>query len=221
LERDDLREAWASFELHLQRTERLNDALVAQAMTHRAQTSLAREGRFLVLEIVVNFIAVIALGSFAFDRVNDVWAATSAAVLGVALIVVNATLLGITIAVRRLDFEEPVVAIQTALGRIALRRARLTTAILLAGPLLWTPLSIVGCALLGLNAVRAFGLAYVAANLAVGAFVIFGGWLAARYLGPRMRGSRWTTRAIDALSGNRYREAADFLNTIERFRMET
>jgi hypothetical protein len=218
MESDDLREAWASLEAHLRRTERLNDALVAQSMTRRAQTSLVREERFLALEIVVNYAGVVALGWFAFDHVHDIWAAVCAVILGVSLIVINLILVGILVAIKRLDFEEPVLAIQMGLERIALRRARLTTAILLAGPLLWTPLSIIGFSLLGLDAVRSLGMTYVGANLAVGALVAAGGWIAARYLSSRLRGSRWAMRAIDALSGSSYREAADFLNTIKRFR---
>jgi hypothetical protein len=166
---------------------------------------------------VVNFIAVVALGSFAYDHAGNVWAASSAAVLGAALIVINATLVGIAVAVRRLDFEQPVLRIQVALERIALGRARLTAAILAAGPLLWTPLSIIGLSMLGVDAARAVGPGYVAANLAVGVFVAFGAWMAARYLGSRLRGSLWTARAIDALSGSRFREAANFLSTAERF----
>ena len=218
MEGDDLREVWASFEQHLQRTERLNEFLVAQSMVKRAETPLVRERRFLVLEIAINYVAVVALGSFAFDHARDIGAAVSAAVLGVALLLINLALIGVAAAIARIDFEEPVLAIQSTLERIKMRRARLTAAILLAGPLLWTPMMVLGVSLLGLDAVRALGIPYIAANLVVGAIVAIGGWIAARRFGPRLRGSRWAARAIDALSGSSYREAADFLDTIERYK---
>jgi hypothetical protein len=218
MERDDLHEAWASLETHLRRTERLNDLLVSQSMTQSAQTPLVREKRWLLFEIVVNYIGVIALGSFAVDHFSQTGTALCAAVLAAALIAINVVLIGNVVAIARIDFQEPVLAIQSALERLKMRRARLTAAILLGGPLLWTPLLVVGLALLGIDGVRALGLPYLAVNVAFGATVAIGGWLAARHFGRRFSGSRWARGAIDALSGSSYREAADFLDTIERFR---
>jgi len=218
MERDDLREVWASLETQLRRVEGLNDMLVTQSLAQRAQTPLVRERRMLWLEIAANAIAVMALGSFAADRAHDPAVLISAGTLAVALLIVNATLLRIAISLRAIDFDEPVLAIQTALEREKMRRARLTAAILLAGPLLWTPLLIVMLALGGVDAMRALGVAYLAVNLAFGLAVAIGGWLAARHFAPRLRGAGWVARAADALSGGSYREAADFLDTIVRFK---
>jgi hypothetical protein len=217
MERDDLHEAWASLEAHLQRTERLNDLLVTHSMTQGAQTTLARGKHRLVAEIALNYIAVVALGAFAADRSGQIATIVSAAILAASLIAINVVLIGIALAIGRLDYEEPVVAIQTALERIQMRRARLTAITLVAGPLLWPPMLVVLLSLFGLDAFHVLGIPYLAANAAFGLTVGIFAWVAARRFGSRFARSRWIRGAVDALSGKAYLRAAESLDTIERF----
>ena len=217
MERDDLIEAWASLEAHLKRTQKLNDAFVAQSMTNRAQTALARERRWLVVEIVVNYVAIIALGSFAASHYAQAAAFVSTCVLDAALIAINVVLINIATAIGRLDYEEPIVAIQSTLERIKMRRVWLTGAIFATGPLLWTALTIVMLAAAGVDAIGTLGIAYVAANVLFGIVVCAAAWAFARTIGPRVARTGWARTLVDALSGSEYRRAADVLDTIERF----
>ncbi|HZZ64353.1 MAG TPA: hypothetical protein VFE17_02555 [Candidatus Baltobacteraceae bacterium] len=217
MESPDLREAWAALETHLAHTERLNDLLVAQSMTARAKAPLAREQRLLGLEIVLNYIALIAIGSFAADNFSHRVVFLSAVILGVALIVANVVTIGILVGIRSIDFDEPVVAIQSVLERMKMRRSALVAAELLTAPLLWTPLLVVALTLMHVDAVRVLGVPYLAANVAVTAAIAAGVWMAAHLLARREGGSRWMTRAADILSGRSYRDSSDFLDTIDRF----
>jgi len=217
MERDDLREAWASLEAHVEKTERLNDLLVAQSMSRKAETSLMSERRTLWLELLLNYAAVVALGSFGASHVHDTAAVVSAAILDAALIAYNAVAIGILIGLHSIDYDEPVVAIQSALQRVKMRRVKLTAVTLLAAPLLWTPLFIVLIALAGGNAMR-LGPAYIVANVTVGITLCAGGLIVARSAAARFSDAGWWKKAVDALSGKTYAQASDFLDTIARFR---
>lgn len=218
MERDDLREAWEALEAHVSKTEKLNDLLVSQSATRGARTSLDRERRWLTIEVVLNYVAVVALGSFAADHLANAAAAVSAGVLAAYLVVVNVALIGIIAGLAQLDYDEPVLAVQTALERIAMRRGLLVATILVTGPLLWAPLLVFLISLAGLDALRVLGMPYIAANLALGALFAAAGYTVARLLEPHVRGSSWLARFVRALAGQEYREAAQMLDTIERFR---
>jgi hypothetical protein len=109
-------------------------------------------------------------------------------------------------------------AVQAELGRIKARRAALTAGILIVSPLLWTPLLVLGLGIFGIDAVSTLGIAYLAANAAFGLLVGAAAWLTVRLFGRHLRTSPWTERAVDALTGRAYREAAEYLDTIERYR---
>lgn len=217
MENSDLNQAWASLQTHLERTQRLNDLLVAQSMMKQAQTPLTREKRALAIEIVVNYAGVVGLGSFAAGNASRPDVLISAAILAASLIAINIALISIALAISDLDYEEPVVAIQAQLERLKMRRAGLTAIILIAGPLLWVPLFVVLLGLAGIDALQVLGIPYLAANAALGITIAAAAMLWARRYGSGFLRSRWGRRAADALSGQSYREAAEFLDTIERF----
>ena len=221
MERDELDAAWLSLEQHLRRTERLNDLLVAQSMTGRAQSALVTEKRWIVTEVVLNYAGVVALGSFAASHAAHASIAVCAGILAAALIAVNIGLIRIAVAIAGLDYDEPVVAIQSALERIRMQRARLTAAILFTAPLLWLPMLGATLGLLGIDAFRVLTPAYLAANAAFGVAVAIAGWFAARKLDTRNATNRWVRVMLDALSGTSYREASQSLDTIERFASQT
>lgn len=217
MERDNVLEAWASLEAQLKRTERLNDLIVVESLARKAQTPLRREGFFLWLEIAINALAVVALGSFAADRAGSL-AGTCAAILGAAALAFNAVLISIAAGIARLDFENPVVALQTELARLKVRRAALVAVTLSVAPLLWAPLIVVLVGAVGVDPVRALGVPFIAANFAFGALVAGGAFIVARVFGDGLRKAPWMSRAVDAFSGGAYREATDYLDTIERYR---
>jgi len=216
MERDTVLEAWASLEAQLKQTQRLNDLIVVESLGRRAQTPLQRERFLLWLEVGINALAIVALGSFAADRFGS-FAGICAAILGAVVLTIDAVLIGIAVSLSRLDLQDPVIALQAELARIKKRRAALVAAALVAGPLLWAPLLVVLVAAAGLDPVSALGVPYIAANFAFGFVVAGAALLIARLFGERLRTSPWISGLIDALSGQAYRQAADYLDTIERY----
>ena len=216
MERDDVREAWASFEAQLRRTERLSDLIVVESLSRRARAPLNRERFFLWVEIGLNALAVVFLGSFAFNHAGSA-AGVCATILAAALLAVDAVLTSIAVGLSRVDFENSVLQVQAELAGIKARRAALVAATLTAGPLLWTPLLVVLIAVAGADPVRALGIPYIAANAAFGAFVAGGALLVARFFGERLRTSPRMVAVVDGLSGRSYSEAAEYLDTIERY----
>jgi hypothetical protein len=217
MERDDVRDAWDSFEAQLKQSSQLSDLILVESLTSKARTPLTGERRFVLAETAVNSIVLVALGSFAFDHAATA-AGICAAILAGALIAIDAVLIGVALALSRIDFDTPVLAVQAELGRIKARRAALTAGILIVSPLLWTPLLVLGLGIFGIDAVSTLGIAYLAANAAFGLLVGAAAWLTVRLFGRHLRTSPWTERAVDALTGRAYREAAEYLDTIERYR---
>jgi hypothetical protein len=218
MERDEVKEAWSRCEAYLKRSEALNQLIVANSLARRVRSRLAREQRMLGIEITANFVAIVMLGAIGFGRGGTLSLAIASAVLGAALIAVNIALIAVAVALKRIDFDKPVVTIQAGLERIKIGRAGITAGVLLAAPLLWTPLLVVSFGLFGSDATKVLGVPYLAANLAAGGAIAVAGWISARRIKQGTIASKWLARAVEALSGESYREAAAFLDSIERFR---
>ncbi|MBV9232545.1 MAG: hypothetical protein JO030_00770 [Candidatus Eremiobacteraeota bacterium] len=218
MERDDFREAWASLQPDAAMQEAIERALSRQAGIKAAHTALQRDRGQLSLEVALNYAAVIALGAFAVHHAMHVTYMLCAALLGSGLLAVNLELLRIAMALRRLDYGQPVFALQSSIEAIRTRRARLTAIILALAPLAWTPLLVVAVAIFGGDAIATLGTAYIAANAAFSLAFALAAWLGARRFGRHVAHSGWLRGLTDALSGQAYREALERLTSLERFR---
>jgi hypothetical protein len=126
------------------------------------------------------------------------------------------------VALARIDYDEPVFAIARAVDRLRLLRARAAMWTLVFAPLMWPPLAIVGLrAFLGLDAMAAFGLPWLAANVAFGLAVLAGALVLARRYGKDLSRSSLLGRAVDSFSGSAVRRAAEGLDTLLRYENET
>lgn len=217
MERDDLRDAWASLQPDAATQAAVERALARHSLRRGAQTALDRDRRWTILEVAINYIAVIALGAFAAGHAHRPADIASAGILGMALIALNVALIGIAVALKGIDYQAPVLSLQASIETIRARRAKLTAIVLALAPLAWTPLLVVLVALYGGDATLLGG-AYIAANVAFGAAVALAAWLLARRFWGRIAGSTWLGRVIDALSGQGYRQALERLSSLERFR---
>ncbi|MBV9264142.1 MAG: hypothetical protein JO324_07445 [Candidatus Eremiobacteraeota bacterium] len=217
MERDDLREAWASLQPDAPTQAAVERALARRSLARGMQTALDRERRRTLFEIAGNYVAVIALGAFAADHAHRSADVVGAAILAVALIVLNVALIGLAVALNGIDYEMPLLPLQTSIETIRARRAKLTATVLALAPLAWAPLLVVLVSLAGGDAIALLGRAYIAANAAFGAAVAFAAWLLARRYRGRVR-SPWLSWASNALSGQAYREALERLASLERFR---
>lgn len=125
------------------------------------------------------------------------------------------------VALRSLNYSEPVVTLQQRLEALRLRSLRQRLWLYACIPLLWPPLLIVAMrGLLGLDAYALLGFPYLAVNLLVGlACLPLVLWLA-RVLGPRVTHVPVLRRLVDDLTGRSLREARDALAAAAAFERE-
>ncbi len=218
MELDDFKTIWKEQAARLDSSMRLNEMLVRQSNARRAESSLARLGRSLTIELVLLFAVVVALGWFAANYVAQPAIAACAAILGVyALAIANGEIRQLVM-LREIDFDEPVLVTVRKLERTRLVRIRTTAWALLFGPIMWVPM---GAVLLrvsfGIDAFAVLSPAYIAANVLLGLLVIpLAIWISRRYAG-RLRGSRFVQALAREIAGANLREALEYLDTIDRF----
>ena len=216
---DELRALWAAQDRKLDASLRLNRRLLAESSLARARSALGRLKRLVVIELVGNAIALVALGAFASAYPELRFALPAIALALGALVLVHADIRQLLAA--RIDPGEPVALTQRRLED--LRRLRVTTVrwTLLLAPLAWPPLAIVALKVLfDVDAWDTPGAAWLAANLALGLAVpALAWWLSVRH-GARWRGSPWVARLANTLSGRSLAEAMRALTTITEFENE-
>jgi class 3 adenylate cyclase len=218
MELDDYKAGWAQQTALLESSLRLNDLLVRQSNAGRAQTSLQRLGRGLTIELVLLFATVVALGSFAADHLAQPAVAICAALLGVYGLAIAQGEIRQLVALRDVDFDEPVIAVQRKLERLRLVRLRTTQWALLFGPLLWLPIcAVLVGAFTGADLFAILAWPYIATNALLGlAAIPLSMWIANRYRGNE-RATRFFRGLSGEITGAQLRAALDFVDGIERF----
>jgi hypothetical protein len=179
----------------------------------RTRGALGRLRVWIVVELVLNGLAALWLGSFLGDHV------TAPRFAAPALLLLAAALLAVVSGARQaallagIDLAEPVLASQRRVAALQALRRRTIQATLLAAPLLWVPLVVVAArSLAGLDLVEELP-GWLAANLAFGLAVIpLALWVARR---PGVRRSRFLARLADDLTGRSLVQARTFLAELE------
>jgi hypothetical protein len=217
MEIHELKNLWEQSERRLAASLRLNTLLLQQANLRKAEGSLQRLKRGVVAEFVLNLVGLVLIGSFAADHVREPRFLIPAAALGayaVGLLIAGVRQI---VAIAGVDYDEPVVAIQTRLETLRLLRVRMTLAVLLFAPLMWVPLLIV--ALRGLFGVDAYAInaAWLAANVLFGLAVIPVAIFLARRFGDRLERTGFMRGLADAIAGRSLAAALDSLDSIRRF----
>lgn len=170
---DDLQTHWADYDRKLDLSLRLNTRLVRESILQKAGSSLRRLSLLVAIEIAINFVAVVWLGSFAADYYRSPELLVPAIILDIVAIVLLATGIRQVIALRTIDYSEPVLAIQKRVETLRIERLRITKWILILAPLLWIPLLIVTFqGLLGVNVLDVFDWQWITANVILGLVVI-------------------------------------------------
>ncbi|HEX3671066.1 MAG TPA: hypothetical protein VHT92_05110 [Candidatus Cybelea sp.] len=217
MELDEIKNLWAESNRNLEASMRLNSILMQQSNLRKTETSLQSLARSIALEVIVNVIGVVLIGVFISSNLNEPRFIVPAALIDIyfiALIVAGARQLA---ELRGIDYDEPVVAIQTRLERLRLRRIWTTLATLLFAPLMWVPFMIVGLrAVFGADA-YAGGAAWLAGNVLFGLAVIPVAIFLARRYGSRLAASKPMRALADSIAGHSLKSAMDSLDSIRRF----
>jgi hypothetical protein len=221
MELEDLKRRWEEHDAKLDRSIRLNTRLVQSALLGKADTSIRWLSRGLTFELLLNLVAPVCLGIFIANHVGEARFLLPAVVLHLCAIAVVITLVHQLVAIQRIDYSAPIVEIQKRLESLRVERIRTTIWTLLAAPLLWTPLLIVGLKVLfGVDVYASLGAGFLGANVLFGLLILaLALWVSQRYA-DRMDRSPLMQRLMRTLSGQSLAKATGFLKALARFEEE-
>jgi hypothetical protein len=218
---EDLKQSWAAHDAKLDHSIRLNTQALRTGILGKTEASLRWLSWGILLELSFNLLAPICLGVF----IGDHWMETrflipalALHVCAIALLIANAHQLA---AIRTIDYGSPIVEIQKRLESLRIERIRTTKWTLLAAPLLWPPLLIVGMkGVLGIDAYANFGVGFLVANALFGVAVMMAAlWVSRRYA-DRIDRSSFVRGLMRSLAGQSLIRAAGFLDSLARFEKE-
>jgi hypothetical protein len=218
---DDMKQLWEAQDEKLDTLLRLNTRLLQAPVLGKAESALRRLSFLLGIELLLNVLVALWLGSFLWDHAAEPRFLLPAAVLHLGVIALLAACIRQLVAIGSLDYSAPIVEIQKRMEALRAQRIRATMLTFLGAPLLWTPLLIVGLkGLLGLDAYAILSARYLIANALFGLAVIpLVVWIARRYA-DRMGRSPLVQRLLRDIAGTNLNAAAGFLSRIERFAAE-
>ncbi len=218
MELDELKRLWQEQDRKLDASLRLNRRLLEQSVLAKAAASLRRLDRLLWLELVLDLVPVVWLGSFLADHIGQPRFWIPAAALDAFAIGTVVALAREAFGIRSVDYAAPIVEIQRQIEGVRIRRIRATQWTLALSPLLWTPLLVVALkGFLGVDAYAALGGAFLAANVLFGLGVLgLAVWISRRRA-ERWTGSPMARRLGRALAGQSLADAEAFLGSLGRF----
>jgi len=219
---DELKQQWAEHDRKLEANLSLTRRLLTATKLNRTRSALQRMALFLAFEAAAALAVILLLGSFIGDHITAVRFVIPAVVLDIFQI---ATLIVLVHQIRialHVDYSQPIVKIQAQLESLRILSIRTLLWTLVAAPLLWAPLLIVGLkAFLGLDAYTLFSPAYLLANVGVGLAVVFLAiWISKRF-GHRMSRSPILQQVMRTLAGYNLNLAAGYLAALSEFESET
>ncbi len=214
---DQLRARWNAQGRRLDQQLVLDIDAVRAALSGHAVSAFRRHARWLLLAMIAGALALAALTAFIASQWGDwPWVGIGASLLPllIAEFVVDCRQWS---ALRRLDWNAPIVQLRTELYWLRARRLRLAKWILLLSVLLWLPFVLVLFKMPGVDLLRGLNVSVLWANLALGlAFIPFG-LIVARWLTRRFGGSPGWQRFLDDIAGASWRRASDRFEARERF----
>jgi hypothetical protein len=183
MELDELKEKWAEHDKKLDQSIRLNRQLMRETYTRRAKAALWRLAAILALGSIALLVVIVSLGAFVaknWPAARFVWPAIALDVAAIAALAALNAQIGMAL---KIDYNQPIAAIQKRLESLRMFRVRYIQAILVTSALLWTPMFIVAMkAFFGADVYRLFGTAWIVANVAFGCAVLaLGIWLSRKY----------------------------------------
>jgi Zn-dependent protease with chaperone function len=221
MELQDLKDRWNDYDRKLEANLRLNTQLLRELALNRVGSSLKWLSRKIVFELLIDLVAIFALGTFTANHLGEPRFLVPALALDLFVIGFVAWSIRQWAEIGSLDYGEPIVTIQRKLELLRIDRIRMTKWVLLLSPLLWIPLLVVTLkGLGGLDAYAIFPARWLAANLLLGLAVIpLMLWVSKRYA-DRMQGSPLVRSLVNALADRSLNDATRFLGSLSSFEKE-
>lgn len=215
---DDLQKQWAAYDRKLDASLKLNQRAVREAAFAKVRRSLFWHKAFIAVEILFGVWFLGMLGSFAVDH----WGTWKFVAPAVALYAWTlASIVFVThelVALLRVDYGQPILAIQRELETRRLARIRFTKWILLTGIAIWVLWLVVGLkGLFGFDAYAGGGTVFVLANLLFGAALIAVYVVVSRMNAERIARSTLLRKISDSFAGDALPAAMAHLDELARF----
>jgi hypothetical protein len=218
LDLDALKQNWAELDRKLDVNIRLNRQLLSAAKLGKAQSALTRLAIFVAVEAAMWLAIIIALGNFIYEHIAVPHFAVSAIAVDIYAIGMLHCLIRQIVISRRIDYGQPITAIQKQIEALRVLRIRTVQWSVLVGLAVWVPAMIVIFkAALGLNIYEPH---WVWSNIAFGlAMIPLAVWVSQRF-GERMDRSPFIQGVMRSLAGYNLTAAANFVASLSRFESE-
>lgn len=212
---DDLKDQWATYDKKLDQSIKLNTLLLRQTVLSKTSFILQRLSRTIFIELLINFVAMILLGSFIADWMSNIRFLVPALTLDLAAISLITFSIYQLIILRGINYSDSIIAIQKQLESLRINRILATKWTLLIAPLLWTPLLIVLLkGICGIDAYVVFSRYWLASNFLLGvALIPFMIFVSKRYA-ERWQRSPLIQRLLNDIAGRNLTAALAFLDTL-------
>ncbi len=219
MELDELKEKWAEYDRKLESSIRLNHQLLTDTKLNRTRSSLTRLSVYLGLEAVAWLAVIIVLGNFIYEHISMARFAVPAVALDLYSIAMLSSLIRQIALARRIDYSEPIAAIQKQIEALRVLHIRTIQWGVLAGLVGWVPFVIVVFkAVFGVDVYEG---AWVWSNVAFGlALIPMAIWVSKKF-GHRLNRSPAIQAFMRSLAGYNLNAAAEFLAELSRFERET
>lgn len=207
MERDELQITWEREAKRTGAAMSLNQHVLRTLIGQRALSSV----RWLSwLEMCFDVVAILWLGSFAFDHLSERRFLVPALLLFVGALALLQVRIRSIVDAAPSNYAEPILALQKRLERIQLRETTTTRAVFALCWLAWTPLQVVLAEAMGID-VYSFGAPYLLANVAFGVIAgLVTGWLFC------VSGNGRIARALDGTTAREARAALAAIASFER-----
>lgn len=215
---DTLQQRWATLDQTLDARLQQHGQLLRQLYLQQARAALAHRSWGIGLDIIIDVVALLLLGSFIAAHLAEPRFLVPALVLHLFTIAQVGASIRQVLALRSLDYGAPLVELQRRLVELRVQRLRFITWTLACIPLLWPPLLIVGAkGLIGLDVYAVMGAPWLLLNLLFGLACVPLVIGLARWAGPRAVRLPWLQRLLDDLAGQSLRRARAALDAIGAF----
>jgi len=218
MELDELKAAWSRVDARIEAGYALNVKIFEELKLERARSALRPLWWLLTMELAIALGAVVLLGAFLADHWRLPRFAMPAITLDIVAVLSLASAAAQLWRLSTIDYAKPVMAVQSVLTDLAVRRVRDVRWLWLLMLPLWTPLAIVVTqGGFGFDVYRWLGTGWVVANVAFGIAVTpLMVWLVRRR-DARIRREGIVGGLVDDIAGRRLSEAMKRLDEVVAF----
>lgn len=218
MELDDWKQAWAAHGAKLERSLRINERLLRDALLRKTRWALAPFVAWRAVELALGVASIGIVVPVLLAHLREPRYLVAVGALAVFCVAITSRIAVLLVGGLALDYGGSVTAIQRDVAELRLAEYRAFKWALLGGVLVWLPAALVLLEVAsGVDLLARVDLAWLVANLALGAALLIAGHVASRRYVERSGLSPRVRRLVDAMSGRALRRASAHLAELAAF----